>query len=112
LRGEDRVRQRADFHPREEVGGMSAFADRPADAASRKGPLCVGLDPRWESLPKAIRQKFSPDDPAGAYAQFSLRVLDLIEPFAGVVKPQAAFFELAGPLGMHVLKDFLFTARL
>ena len=35
---------------------MSAFADRLADAVRRKGPLCVGLDPRWESLPKAIRE--------------------------------------------------------
>ena len=39
---------------------MTAFSDRLADAVSRKGPLCVGIDPRWESLPKAIRRQVVP----------------------------------------------------
>jgi orotidine-5'-phosphate decarboxylase len=89
---------------------MSAFADRLADAVRRKGPLCVGLDPRWESLPKAIREEF-PDDPPEAYLKFGIWVLDLVRPYAGVVKPQAAFFELAGPLGMSVMQSVLSAAR-
>lgn len=91
---------------------MSAFADKLADAVRRKGPLCVGLDPRWESLPKAIRDDFPPDDPAGAFLAFGTRVLGLVRPYAGVVKPQAAFFELAGPLGMNVMQGLLTTARM
>src|SRR4051794_9427706 len=38
------------------------FADRLAEAVRAKGnPVCVGLDPRWESLPLAIRQRHGGD---------------------------------------------------
>lgn len=37
---------------------MEHFADRLSAAMRRKGtPLCVGLDPRWESLPEEIQQR-------------------------------------------------------
>ena len=89
---------------------MPSFADRLADAVRRKGPLCVGLDPRWESLPKAIRDQF-PRRPAWAIETFATRVLELVQPFAGVVKPQAAFFELAGPDGMVAMHVVLARAK-
>lgn len=85
---------------------MPTFSDRLAEAVRRKGPLCVGLDPRWESLPKAIRAGIDPtelESYAPALRQFSVRVLELVQPVAGVVKPQAAFFELFGPPGMEAL---------
>ena len=40
---------------------MPSFSDRLADAVRRKGPLCVGLDPRWEMLPKSIRDRLRLD---------------------------------------------------
>lgn len=90
---------------------MASFSDRLADAVRRKGPLCVGLDPRWESLPKAIRDtaREQPDEirAAFAFSSFCSRVLELVAPHAGVVKPQAAFFELAGPQGMMALQMVL-----
>ncbi len=95
---------------------MPSFADRLAAAVGRKGPLCVGIDPRWESLPAALRAKYGHPRPseaqvAEAFAEFSFRVLELIEPFAGVVKPQAAFFELYGPPGMMALRRVLARAK-
>ena len=37
---------------------MSHFADRLAAAARAKGTaLCVGLDPRWDALPTALRAR-------------------------------------------------------
>jgi orotidine-5'-phosphate decarboxylase len=93
---------------------MSAFADRLADAVRRKGPLCVGLDPRWESLPTSIRDRYrehAVDGHAQATFEFGYRVLQLVAPFARVVKPQAAFFELAGPHGMTVMQLLLRRAR-
>jgi len=37
---------------------MSHFADRLTAVTRGKGtPLCVGLDPRWESLPNEIRER-------------------------------------------------------
>ena len=83
---------------------MSPFADRLADAVRRKGPLCVGIDPRWESLPASFRANPAelPMDARAmtAFVQFGKRVLELVEPFSGVVKPQSAFFEMFGPAGM------------
>jgi len=86
-----------------------AFSDRLAEAVRRRGPLCVGIDPRWESLPLAIRTAHP--DPAAAFEAFSIKALELVEPFAAVVKPQAAFFELLGPDGMAAMKSVLAAAK-
>lgn len=86
---------------------MPPFSDRLAEAVRAKGPLCVGLDPRWESLPKSIRDTAEREDPecaAEAIQRFCVRVMELVKPFTGVVKPQAAFFELLGPAGMTALR--------
>jgi orotidine-5'-phosphate decarboxylase len=87
---------------------MTPFADRLAEAVRRAGnPLCVGLDPRWESLPKAVRDRFGADSLDGvawAIEAFCLQVLDLIAGRVGVVKPQSAFFEACGPPGLAALQ--------
>jgi orotidine-5'-phosphate decarboxylase len=89
---------------------MTHFADRLADSVRRKRTaLCVGLDPRVESLPAAIRQSHA--DPAAAVEAFCLRVLDLVAPYAAAVKPQSAFFELLGPAGFAVQQRVLQKAR-
>ena len=58
------------------------FADRLADAVRRKkNAICLGIDPRWESLPKSIRDRHdaqSLDSVAKAFEVFSLRVLELV----------------------------------
>ena len=80
------------------------FADRLCEAVRKKGnPLCVGLDPRWESLPDPIRQRHggdSLDGIAAAFEEFCTRVLEVVAPLVPVVKPQSAFFEMCGPAGM------------
>ena len=95
---------------------MSSFADRLADAVRRNGPLCVGIDPRWEMLPKAIRDRLR-DVPANermavGFREFGQKALELVRPYCGVVKPQAAFFELAGPKGFDSLQLLLDEARI
>ena len=88
---------------------MIPFADRLAEAVRKKRtPLCVGLDPRWESLPKSIRDKHgheSLESVAAAYQQFSMRVLDLVSDLVPVVKPQNAFYESCGPAGLAALQQ-------
>ena len=83
---------------------MLHFADRVSEAVRRKGtPLCVGLDPRWESLPEEIRRRHgtaSLQAVAAAYEEFCLRVLDIVADLVPVVKPQSAFFEACGPAGL------------
>ncbi|MCI0639929.1 MAG: orotidine-5'-phosphate decarboxylase [Gemmataceae bacterium] len=91
------------------------FADRLAEACRAKGnALCVGLDPRWEQLPQALRQRHARhglEGMARAFEEFSLRVLELVAPFVPVVKPQSAFFEASGPAGLAALQKVLFRAR-
>src|SRR3954463_8671488 len=85
---------------------MPPFADRLTAAVRRAGTaLCVGLDPRLESLPTSIRDRHA--EPAAAYEAFSLRVLEIVAPVVGVVKPQSAFFEACGPAGMVALQRVL-----
>jgi orotidine-5'-phosphate decarboxylase len=93
---------------------MTPFPDRLAEAVRRTGPLCVGLDPRWESLPVAFRECYGSESPeaiAAAFEVFSLRVLDLVVDLVGVVKPQSAFFEAAGPPGMAAMQAVIRQAK-
>ena len=94
---------------------MAHFADRLAEAVRAKGnALCVGLDPRWESLPRAVRERYgceALEAVAAAFEEFCGRVLDLVAPIAPVVKPQSAFFEACGPAGMAAQRRLLHKAR-
>lgn len=94
---------------------MTHFADRLAAAIrARDNPLCVGLDPRWESLPSSLRRQHEPlslTAAASAYEQFCSRVIDVVAPLVPVVKPQSAFFEACGPEGMAALQRLLHKAR-
>jgi len=94
---------------------MTHFADRLTAACRAKGnALCVGLDPRWEALPRDLRTRHDDGTLAGvahAVEEFSLRVIDLVTPLVPVVKPQAAFFEMCGPLGMLALQRVLRRAK-
>jgi orotidine-5'-phosphate decarboxylase len=89
---------------------MIHFADRLAAAVRAKGnPLCVGIDPRWESLPRELRARHGGRlaDVARAFEEFGRRVLDVVAPIAPVVKAQSAFFEACGPRGMKALRRVL-----
>src|SRR4051812_3676447 len=94
---------------------MSHFADRLTAACRDKGnALCVGLDPRWDALPRELRARHADGTLAGvarAFEEFSLRVIDLVASLVPVVKPQAAFFEMCGPEGMLALQRVLRRAK-
>ncbi len=94
---------------------MDHFADRLAAAVRAKGnPLCVGLDPRWDSLPEELRGRYDAGSLAGvaaAFEEFCGRVIDVVAPLVPVVKPQSAFFEACGPEGMAALQRLLRRAR-
>src|SRR5262249_57127280 len=90
---------------------MVEFSDRLTAAIRAKRPaLCVGLDPRRESLPRSLLAHHSSDD-AGAVEEFCLRVLDIVAPSVGVVKPQSAFFEAIGPVGFQALRHVMRRAK-
>jgi orotidine-5'-phosphate decarboxylase len=94
---------------------MTHFADRLAAAVRARGnALCVGLDPRWESLPLELRRRHGSETLAGvaaAFEEFCGAVFDVVAPLVPVVKPQCAFFEACGPEGMAALQRLLRRAR-
>jgi orotidine-5'-phosphate decarboxylase len=94
---------------------MKHWADRLTNALHAKGnAVCVGIDPRWESLPVEFRKKSKQvtlAEVAAAYESFCLRVLDLVAPIVPVVKPQSAFFEQCGPEGLRALQVVIRRAR-
>ena len=78
----------------------SHFADRLCQAVkSKKTALTVGLDPVYNHLPAAIRQKKSMDNEKDAAAavdaifEFCTKVLRIVAPLVGAVKLNIAFFE-------------------
>jgi orotidine-5'-phosphate decarboxylase len=84
---------------------MPGFGARLAEAVSRRGPLCLGIDPHPELL-RAWDLPINPDDLAAfcdtcvqAYADFA------------VVKPQVAFFEAYGAKGFAVLERTIAALR-
>jgi orotidine-5'-phosphate decarboxylase len=82
------------------------FGDRLDQAIIRSGSVvCVGLDPRLASLPPMLRPQAANDWAAiaEAYEIFCNGIIDAVASHVGVVKPQAAFFEELGPVGMVAL---------
>jgi orotidine-5'-phosphate decarboxylase len=94
---------------------VTHWADQLSEKLRTKGnAVCVGLDPRWESLPVEFRQRkrrITPRTVAAAYEAFCLRILELVESIVPAVKPQMAFFEACGPAGLAALQKILQRAR-
>ncbi|HME15637.1 MAG TPA: orotidine-5'-phosphate decarboxylase [Mycobacterium sp.] len=83
----------------------SGFGARLADAVSRRGPLCLGIDPH----PELLRAWNLPTSPDGL-AAFCDTCVQAYADFA-VVKPQVAFFEAYGAAGYAVLERTIAALR-
>ncbi|MFI4874350.1 MAG: orotidine-5'-phosphate decarboxylase [Blastopirellula sp. JB062] len=91
---------------------MANFAARLETAIRQKGtPTLVGIDPRFAQLPPALQSDSSLAGQAAAFEKFSCELIDAIADLVAVVKPQAAFFEQLGPLGMAALGKVVAYAR-
>ncbi len=85
---------------------MTHFGDRLIDAVRAHGPLCVGLDPYAERIPKLFG-----DPGPEAVGRFSEAVVARLAGRVAVIKPQIALFEKWGPAGLAVLADLVGAAR-
>ena len=74
---------------------------------TKKNPVLVGLDPRWESLPASCRS----DDVADSFERFCKEIIDIVAPLVPAVKPQSAFFEQYGTDGMIALRNVIRYAK-
>jgi len=98
---------------------MSNYATRLHNAIKQKGtPALVGLDPRFDRLPKPILAKTNVASAAdqnsriaAAFEHFCFGIIDVVAPLVPAVKPQAAFFEERGPAGMLALARVIRRAR-
>ncbi|SON63625.1 Orotidine 5'-phosphate decarboxylase [Mycobacterium simulans] len=77
---------------------MTSFGVRLAEAKSRRGPLCLGIDPHPELL-----RAWNLPTTADGLATFCDVCVAAFAGFA-VVKPQVAFFEAYGTAGFAVLE--------
>ncbi len=83
------------------------FADRMIDGiAQKQAPLCIGLDPMYERLPKQIREIASStrgtlSEQAAGAREFCQSVIDIVAEQVPCVKLQSAYFERCGPTGMR-----------
>src|SRR5262245_30534357 len=100
-----------------ELNEMPGFGDRLAAAvAAKRTPVVVGLDPRFNSLPENTRHSKDVALPercaqAAAYTRFCKTVIDVVAPLVPAVKPQVAFFEELGPVGLESLAVVIRHAR-
>lgn len=93
---------------------MKSFAERVLEAAALKeSAVCVGIDPRWESLPASLRGSSRGDaaTQAAAFEEFGCGVIDAVRTSAVAIKPQAAFFERLRTPGFQAFERVCAHAR-
>lgn len=88
------------------------FSDRLDAAVRKKGnPICLGLDPRFDQLPKSIvnaaRKKHgkTPRAVAAAFVAFNRALIDELADIVPICKPQVAFYEEFGWEGMRAYTE-------
>ena len=84
---------------------MTHFGDRLIEASRRcKTPLCMGIDPHPDMIPKLFGEASAPagsDAAIRAIDDFSMACVEQAMGKVAAIKPQAAFFEQQGPAGMQ-----------
>lgn len=97
---------------------MENFADRlTTEIEARETPAIVGIDPRFELLPMPLRRKFdagkrgSLRSLVAALKAFSCEIIDIVAPHVAAVKPQVAFFEMYGWVGLQAYIEVIRYAK-
>ncbi len=70
-------------------------------------PTVMGLDPRYEMLPKCVTSKYSKDleGVVQAIIEFNKKLIDATCDIIPAIKPQIAFYEMYGIPGMKAFKE-------
>ena len=114
---------------------MPSFSERlEAAIKSKKTPVLVGLDPRYDLLPDEFKSTtcsccdgghhvtdlsgnrnsldyVDPEKVATAFGRFCYRIIDIVAPLVPAIKPQMAFFEQYGSMGMFALEHVIQYAQ-
>lgn len=87
---------------------MSDFGRVVEKIRGRQGSvICLGLDPRWEGIPREFATTASGGSrtKAETFAAYGCSVIELLKQGLAAVKIQSAFFELLGPPGLAALAE-------
>lgn len=70
-------------------------------------PTVMGLDPRYDMLPKAVTDKYSKDleGVSKAITEYNKALIDATYDIIPAIKPQIAFYEMFGIPGMEAFKE-------
>lgn len=72
--------------------------DRLVARVDERGPVCVGLDSGWQSIPDSFKETYGSVEET--VFQFNKRIIDCTQDICAVYKPQIAFYEAYGLEGM------------
>ncbi|MCM8710065.1 orotidine-5'-phosphate decarboxylase [Clostridium sp. SYSU_GA19001] len=79
--------------------------DRLFENVEKKGPVCVGLDTAVEYIPKEFLNKYTSLEEA--VFRFNQKIIDATFDTAACYKPQIAYYEALGIMGLQVYKKTL-----
>ena len=89
------------------------FADRLlAEIGGKGSPVCVGIDPVFDLLPKELQKKVGDEVEQTEYINtFCLDVLEIVAPIVPAVKIQSAYFEKYGSVGVDLYELLVEASR-
>jgi orotidine-5'-phosphate decarboxylase len=88
------------------------FADRLIETITNKrAPVCVGLDPLIEKIPRELRTAASNDNASKAILEFGCGVIGAVAAHVPAVKINIAFFEPFGPDGLRTYHELIGEAH-
>jgi len=73
-----------------------------AQVQQKKSPLCLGLDPHWDQIPKYLKAE---KHPGKTIMKFLYEIIEATADLVAVVKPQLAFFEAFGSEGILAFEE-------
>ena len=79
----------------------------------KKSPIVMGIDPRYEMLPDCIKSKYPKtlEGFAKATVEFFKKLIDETKDIIPAVKPQLAYFEMMGSVGLKAFKEIVDYAK-
>ena len=80
------------------------FSDKITNLALQRSPLALGIDPNFALLPLFLQPKDTVDIPNKLIHFFNI-ILEEGSPYCCAVKPQSAYFEQFGSIGVAALSD-------
>ncbi|OEH94280.1 orotidine-5'-phosphate decarboxylase [Bacillus solimangrovi] len=95
---------------------MKQFSDLLIEESIKKeSVLVVGLDPQVNNMPNYLinrqNEKLNLNIITNAILNFNKTIIDVVHPYVVAVKPQLAYYEIYGSLGLQVLEQTISYAK-